>query len=835
MSCNCNNTNTADSVFACPCDRVEHPQALRINAGLIELPRQLAAFPEYRQAMLFAIRSKPPLASWQARKQDDTGVMLLEMWAYVCDVLSFYDKVIAQETYLRTASQRAALRRLVALLGYLPRPAVGATVQLAALAEGRQPVVLPAGTAFRSAAFNGQPPQVFELDQDTLIHPLTNRWNIRAPRPGKILSANPLFLLITPRTAIREGDVLLLTDSGNSAQNQALHVTAVSPYTATDGAVYTKLTFSQPLKLAANTPLSRLNLYAPLHEASLWTNPGEDASLNIISSAVFLSASANVSNLAASIFDDENASVTSDSVVLDGLYRQIKAGSYILLQKGQEARWFKVNSTSEVIRQPTPAGKIKINGSSFDMPGISVPVTRLKLDAGINAAGRKAPGAANWGNASRASLVVHYGMQFAGGIADEPASLLLPDDPLAFTGQIETPVEERNPDAFLLSDKNNRGVAISGRIDFPNAALIPDQGEAWQPGLVLPVTAYGNVISASRGEQVNAEVLGSGNASQINQAFKLKKKPLTYLSSPTAENDQGVKSTLTIYVDGVRWTEVAGFYGRRPDDQVFIVRQNDEGDSIITFGDGVRGQRLPTGANNVVAWYRHGAGQAAPPAGSVNQIARPFKGLQSVNNPLSAAGGADAEPAEGMRTYAPKSALILGRAVSIQDMEAVVLSMPGVRGVQAAWRWHGVRQCALVHIWYLGEAGLETALSQRLRNVSDPAVIIQVEQATAAKAKLSIAVKTDPRYLEADVLAGVRENLTNIKSGILAPENIGIGRSLFRSRIFAAVLSVPGAMAVSGIYWNGKPFNDFAKTPGAGKYFNFEQENALQLNNNSLV
>ncbi|SHN40791.1 hypothetical protein [Chitinophaga sp. CF418] len=835
MSCNCNNTNTADGAFACPCDRVEHPQALRINAGLSELPRQLAAFPEFRQAMLFAIRSKLPLASWQARKQDDTGVMLLEMWAYVCDVLSFYDKVIAQETYLRTASQRAALRRLVALLGYLPRPAVGATVQLAALADGRQPVLLPAGTAFRSAAFNGQPPQVFELDQDTLIHPLTNRWNIRAPRPGKILSANPLSLLVTPRTEIREGDVLLLTDSGNTAQNQALQVAEVSPYTAADGVTYTKIAFSQPAKLAVNTPLSRLSLYAPLHEASLWTSPGDDVSPNIIASAVFISAPGSISNIVASIFDDENASVTSDSVVLDGLYRQIKAGDYILLRRGQEVRWFKVNSTSEDTRQPTPPGKIKINGSSFDMPGISVPVTRLTLDAGINAAGRKASGAANWGNASKATLVVHYGMQFAGRIGDEPNSILMPDDALVFTGQTETPVEERNPAAFLLSDKNNRGVAINGSVDFPHAALIPDQGQDWQPGLVLPVTAFGNVISASRGEQVNAEVLGCGNASQVNQFFKLKKKPLTYLSSPTADNDQGVKSTLHIYVNGVRWTEVPGFYGRRPDDYVFIVRQNDEGDAIITFGDGIRGQRLPTGANNVVAWYRYGAGEAAPPAGAVNQIAKPFKGLQSVNNPLSAAGGADPEPADGMRTYAPKSALILGRAVSIQDMEAVALSMPGVKGVQAAWRWHGTRQCALVHIWYLGEAGLETALSQRLRNVSDPAVIIQVEQATTAKAKLSIAVKFDPRYLEADVLAAVRENLTNIKSGLLARENIGIGRPLFRSRIFAAVLAVPGATAVSGLFWNGKPFNDFAKTPGAGKYFNFEQENALQLNNNSLV
>ena len=44
--------------------------------------------------------------------------MLLEMWAYVSDVLGFYDERIANETYLRTAHRRPSLRRLVELLGY---------------------------------------------------------------------------------------------------------------------------------------------------------------------------------------------------------------------------------------------------------------------------------------------------------------------------------------------------------------------------------------------------------------------------------------------------------------------------------------------------------------------------------------------------------------------------------------------------------------------------------------------------------------------------------------------------------------------------------------------
>ena len=81
----------------CPCDLFEHPLPLAIPAGLTTIPRQIAGFPEFRRAMLAAIRRYPALYHWRARSDDDFGIMLLEMWAYVADVQSFYDEVIAHE------------------------------------------------------------------------------------------------------------------------------------------------------------------------------------------------------------------------------------------------------------------------------------------------------------------------------------------------------------------------------------------------------------------------------------------------------------------------------------------------------------------------------------------------------------------------------------------------------------------------------------------------------------------------------------------------------------------------------------------------------------------
>ena len=60
------------------------------------------------------------------------------------------------------------------------------------------------------------------------------------------------------------------------------------------------------------------------------------------------------------------------------------------------------------------------------------------------------------------------------------------------------------------------------------------------------------------------------------------------------------------------------------------------------LGDGIRGQRLPSGTDNVICNYRFGAEAACPPAGSVSQVSKPVKGLRSVKNFLPAFGGADA-------------------------------------------------------------------------------------------------------------------------------------------------------------------------------------------------
>ena len=116
--------------MSCPCDVRLFPQPVSIPAGLgataFRAARTLGIFADWRTSTLAAIGAQPALDAWRAREAHDLGLMLVEMGAYVFDVCDFYDALISGETFLKTAQLAGAQRRLVALLGYLPRPAVAA-------------------------------------------------------------------------------------------------------------------------------------------------------------------------------------------------------------------------------------------------------------------------------------------------------------------------------------------------------------------------------------------------------------------------------------------------------------------------------------------------------------------------------------------------------------------------------------------------------------------------------------------------------------------------------------------------------------------------------------
>ena len=58
-----------------------------------------------------------------------------------------------------------------------------------------------------------------------------------------------------------------------------------------------------------------------------------------------------------------------------------------------------------------------------------------------------------------------------------------------------------------------------------------------------------------------------------------------------------------VEVDGVLWERVKSFDNSSPNDRIYTVRKDEDGTSVITFGDGEHGARLPAGTRQVRVRY----------------------------------------------------------------------------------------------------------------------------------------------------------------------------------------------------------------------------------------
>ena len=163
----------------CPCDSISSTATTNLP-GLSQIAFRACDFNDFRRALLTPILTPPEqsLTAWQSGVDSDPSVvdlavMMVEWWAYLADILTFYNERIANEDYLRTAALPETPAELIKLLGYRPRPAIGATGTLAALVATSvspgQTVTLPKGLQFQSKPGPGGAPQTFEMYPATTI------------------------------------------------------------------------------------------------------------------------------------------------------------------------------------------------------------------------------------------------------------------------------------------------------------------------------------------------------------------------------------------------------------------------------------------------------------------------------------------------------------------------------------------------------------------------------------------------------------------------------------------------------------------------------------------
>lgn len=179
-----------------------------------------------------------PLRSLATRTANDPAIALLDAWATVADVLTFYQERIANEGYLRTATERRSILELARLVGYTLRPGVAASVYLAFTLEDGYDVEIPAGTRAQSLPALGELPQSFETSEPLRARAAWNQLEARLTRPQLMTFDNAAtkstlyFQGTTINVSPNDRLLLILSDSLN--QNVLRKIEAVDVQTAAD-------------------------------------------------------------------------------------------------------------------------------------------------------------------------------------------------------------------------------------------------------------------------------------------------------------------------------------------------------------------------------------------------------------------------------------------------------------------------------------------------------------------------------------------------------------------------------------------------------------------------
>jgi hypothetical protein len=130
------------------------------------------AYDDAKQAMIARIPAHLP--EWRNRTENDFGIVLIELFAYMSDMLSFYIDRAANESSLQTAVLRESVLAFAEMLGYVPDHMIPATGSVTfSAAPGRtEATVIPAGTVLQTDTPNSDAPSVsFTTDEELTIPP----------------------------------------------------------------------------------------------------------------------------------------------------------------------------------------------------------------------------------------------------------------------------------------------------------------------------------------------------------------------------------------------------------------------------------------------------------------------------------------------------------------------------------------------------------------------------------------------------------------------------------------------------------------------------------------
>ena len=157
----------------------------------------------------------PALAALTTREASDFTLALTDALASTLDVLAFYTERVANENYLRTATERFSVREMARLIGYELAPGVAASTHVAFTLQGVpgapvEPITIPVGTRVQSVPGQDEQAQSFETVVPT---PARAEWNaipVQTSLPWRPEFGDTELWLDGLATQLQPGDAILV-------------------------------------------------------------------------------------------------------------------------------------------------------------------------------------------------------------------------------------------------------------------------------------------------------------------------------------------------------------------------------------------------------------------------------------------------------------------------------------------------------------------------------------------------------------------------------------------------------------------------------------------------
>jgi hypothetical protein len=208
------NDPTLDACGCCQGVRALTPAAVTNAPGLSALAYRVGTHGTFKETMLAAIPGAPALAGLSTRDDDDPVISLADAWSTVLDVLTFYQERVANEGYLRTATERRSLLELAAAIGYRLNPGVAASTFLAFTLEtapGAAPTAtIDVGVKVQSVPREKQLAQTFETVEPVVAYRDWSAIPARSTRFVPPAMDQTRVYLAGLATDLKPGDAVLL-------------------------------------------------------------------------------------------------------------------------------------------------------------------------------------------------------------------------------------------------------------------------------------------------------------------------------------------------------------------------------------------------------------------------------------------------------------------------------------------------------------------------------------------------------------------------------------------------------------------------------------------------